>query len=151
MEGVNMPGILSEAIAAQYPLIRERFERQQVAASLTNSQLNLVETRAASSTLNVQGIVMPYDGSVFAIAASFSGNVTAGSFTAMLSVNGTAKATCVVVITTGSKGYAIFEAGQFPFSAGDVVGVQITTNGSYAPTTLDLAVDLYIVPGPVYY
>jgi hypothetical protein len=146
-----MPGILSEAIAAQYPLMRERFHRQQVAASLTNQQLNLLETRATTGTLNVQGIVMPYDGSVFAIAASFSGNVTAGSFTAVLTVNGTAKASCTVVVTSGSKGYAIFEAGQFTFAAGDVLGVQITTTGAYAPITLDVAVDLYTVRGPVYY
>jgi hypothetical protein len=150
-----MPGIMSEAAATQYPLIKEQFQRQQVAGSLSAVAMNVNENRATSGTLQVTGIVMPYPGSIIGVTASLSGNVTAGVLTLDVTINGTAtgfQALIPGVYTLPEKrGYSLQEYGVKRFQAGDTIGVKITTDGSYAPTTLDLLAEVLLVLDQVYY
>ncbi len=132
-----MPGILQEQIAVMYPLMTRSFARAQIAASLAASPLNAIETRAASGTLNVQGMVTPFAGSIVALTASLSGAASAGSLTLDVTVNGVVSG-FQAILTTAATGYTVREYGTVRFNAGDTIGVKITTNAAWNGTTSDL-------------
>ena len=139
-----MPGILQEIIAITSPTMSERFSRSGVAASLSNVQLNVYETEATGSKLQVQGIPLPFGGSIVGLSAALSAAASAGSLTLTVTINGVAT-NCQVVITTATTGYTIQEYGSANFNPGDKLGVQITTTAAWNGTTSDLLVEAYFV------
>ena len=106
-----MPGIMQELISITSPTLSERFMRQQVAASLTAVALNVVETRAASGTLNVTGLAQPFGGSLVALTGSLSVAAGAGTLTLTATVNGVVT-NLVATITTTLSGTVVQEYGS---------------------------------------
>jgi hypothetical protein len=141
-----MPGILQEDIAILRPLMSERFSRSGVASSLSNVQMNVYETEATGSKLLIQGIPLPFAGSLVGLSAALSAAATLGTLTLTVTVNGVVT-NCQIVITTATSGYLIQEYGSALFNAGDKLGVQITTNAAWNATTADLLVEVYVVFG----
>ena len=141
-----MPGILQEQIAVMSPLVTARFARHTVAASLTASALNVIDTNAASGALNVTGEVMPFAGAIVGVGAALSVAASAGSLTLDVTINGTVTG-FQLVITTSASGSTIKEYGQpgFRFNAGDTIGVKITTTAGWNGTTADLLATVYAI------
>ncbi len=141
-----MPGLLQEQIGVMYPLITARFARHAVAANLSASALNVIDTNATSGALNVTGEAMPFGGAIVGVGASLSAAASAGSLTLDVTINGTVTG-FQVVLTTNQNGSVIKEYGQpgFRFNAGDTIGVKITTNAAWNGTTADLLATVYAV------
>jgi len=79
------------------------------------------------------------DDRLFSLSAAGS----AGSLTVGASVNGTEDADTTQTISTAARGYARIPRGKVTFTAGQYIGVEITTNASWNGTSSDLAVDVY--------
>jgi len=77
-------------------------------------------------------------GSIVGLNVRFTGNLTAGSATATVTINGIPATLSVIVSSGSSSGRSIQVAGIDTLIAGDRIGVQLSTNGSFAPTTLDV-------------
>ena len=126
------------------------YMQSAVAASQSNVDLPLVEangTDSGSDTVTVtsaaKGVVVPFGGAIVGIGWSLSAAGSAGSLTIGATIGGTENAGTTQTITTATSGYASFSRGAVPVSAGDSVGVEITTNASWNGTTADLAVTVY--------
>lgn len=139
-----MPGILSEEIAVQFPLLPLMFCKAQVPISQSAVAMNTIESRATTGTLNITDIVMPFPGSIVAVSVSGSANFTAGNLTVDVTINGTVtgiQAKIPGVFTLPDKrGYGSQVANKNRFNAGDTLGVKYTSDGSLAPTTNDIIV-----------
>jgi hypothetical protein len=83
------------------------------------------------------------DGSVLGFGVRFTSPITAGSATITVTINGVADATLQLVCTNVSNpsgGIALVAAGDVPYVAGDLIGFEITTNGTFAPIINDVEV-----------
>ncbi|NIT59330.1 MAG: hypothetical protein GWN00_24840 [Aliifodinibius sp.] len=116
-----------------------QFWQQNVAASQSAVAIN------ASISTNSE-YTMELDGSVIGIAIASNAARTAGTLTVDATVNGTA--TSLQAILDGSN-TTYHYATQLPeadtFSAGDRLGVDITTDGSWTPTTADIVVTVIVL------
>lgn len=86
-------------------------------------------------------VVMLYAGSILGIA--ISGNVarTAGTLTVDVTKNGVATGLQAVLDGSNAQYHSATQAKDTDtFAAGDRLGVDITTDGSWAPTTADIVV-----------
>ena len=139
-----MPGVYQENISVMMPTLVKSFSQGTVTASQTDVQIGVASTHAATS--NVVGSAIPFAGSVVALCITVSAAATVGTLTANVTVNGTKNAALSVVLaintTTNNQ---VIEFGGVPFNAGDVIGVKITTGGTWNATTADVLVDLYYV------
>lgn len=86
------------------------------------------------------GIPALVGGSVVGLLARLSAAATAGQVTVGVTVGGTEDADSTQTLTTGQSIYKSFEAGQIPFSAGNLIGVEWNTNAAWNGTTADLDV-----------
>lgn len=127
-----------------YPIFPLTFTQDNVAASQTDVQLNVAEV-ASAATLAVDGITMPWAGIVIGISYNLSAAATAGSMTVGATVNGTEAADPTLTVTTAASGYDLAVRGAATFVAGDRIGAEITTNGSWDATTSDLAVTVWVM------
>jgi hypothetical protein len=140
----------SVKVATEYPLQKYIFSQPQVAASQTGVALKTVTTPATSGSLNIVGVPMPFAGNVVGVGASLTTTATTGTISVTPTINTTALAAgtglAAVAITTKSA-YKTVSARTIGahFNAGDILGCNITTGGTYAPTTSDLQVDVYVV------
>lgn len=135
-----------ERIIAKGQLVPLMFTRNDVAASLSASALNLIETGATSGTLSVAEYVMPFDFEVVAVAASVGSARTAGTLTVRAQKNGTAIGPSVVIDGTNTtRNRATQRRGTDVGVAGDRIGAQVTTDSAWAPTTADLVVVVYVL------
>jgi len=116
------------------------FVQDAVAASQTNVQLTAQDAGVA-----VDGFSMPFAGEVIGMAVDLSAAASAGSLTAGVSVGGTEVAATTQTLTTAAAKTAKFQRGKVPFAAGDKLGVEITTDGTWDGTTADLVVILYVL------
>lgn len=133
-----------EQIAARGQIVPLLFVQDNVAASQTDVQLNIQEVASAAALL-VQGISMPWAGSVVGISVDLSSAATAGQLTVGVTNGGTEAAATTQTITTQTAKTAVFPQGSVTFVAGDKLGVEITTNGTWDATTADLAVVVYVL------
>lgn len=134
--------MLQENIAIRNPVACiPGFYDTDVAASQTNVQLLLAGSGAGD------GVVMPCDGYVIGITGSLSAAASAGSLTVGVSIDGTEDADTTQTITTAQEIRALFSttAEKVRFTAGQQVGVEITTDGDWNATTADLDVQLWVV------
>lgn len=129
-----------ERILSQWQLVPLTFHQNAVAASQSNVQLKLVETAATSSDTDNDEYVMPFDGRIVAVSAEVSAAATAGSLTVGATIDGTEETSPTLSITTATEAYDRAARDTAPFSAGDRVGAEITTDASWDGTTSDLAV-----------
>lgn len=133
-----------EQIAARGQIVPFLFCQDAVAASQTDAQLNIVEV-ASAAALAVDGITMPWAGSVVGLSVDLSAAATAGQLTVGVTLGGTEQAATTQTITTAAAASAVFPQASVKFNAGDKLGVEITTNAGWDATTADLAVFVYVL------
>jgi hypothetical protein len=133
-----------EQIAARGQILDLLFVQDNLAASQTDAALNIQEVAAAAALL-IQGLSMPWAGSVVGIAIDTSSAATAGSLSVSVTKGGTKQTATTQTLTTEVAKTAVFQQGAVPFVAGDKLGVKITTSGTWDATTADLAVRVFVL------
>lgn len=134
--------MLSERIAVTYPMVAiGPFVDDNVSASQTDVQLTIV------GALANEDVVMPRPGWVVGMSINLSAAATAGSLTVGVTINGSENTDTTQTITTATKAYPRWTPRDVAprFAAGDNIGVEITTNGTWNGTTSDLIVYVYVV------
>lgn len=125
-------------------LVKLTFVQDNLAASQTDVQLNIAEV-AAGATLAVDGYVMPWAGEIVGISYVLSAAATAGTLTIGATVGGTEKTDPTLSVTTGVGGSDKAARGTTLFAAGDKIGAEITTDGSWDGTSSDLGVTVWVI------
>lgn len=131
-----------ERITARGQLVAYVFGQDALAASQSNVQLPVAVGEASQA---VTGYTMPFDGEIIGIAADLSAAGSAGSLTVGPTIGGTEEADPTLSITTETTKSDTCPRGTVTFAAGDVLGAEITTDGSWNGTTADLAVTVYVL------
>lgn len=147
-----MPNLPNTGIAAGFAVKSFAFGQSQAAASQAAVALKRNVNAATSGSLNITGVVMPVAGSIVGVTIVTSANKTAGVCTVAPTINGNALAaatglSAVALANAALKAYKTIDAqtSGARFVAGDLIGVKLTTDGSYLPTTLDIEVIVYVV------
>lgn len=120
------------------------FMQDAVAASQTDVQLPIAEVAAGAGNA-IDGVPMLMAGEIIGITWKLSAAGTAGVFTIGPTVGGTEKTALTQTVGTAASGRAKVNRGTIPFAAGDEIGVEITTDGSWDGTSSDLAVWVHIL------
>jgi hypothetical protein len=120
------------------------FMQNALAATQTDVQLLVAEVAAAAANA-VDGYVMPFAGEILGISGRLSAAASAGTLTIGPTVGGTEKTALTQTVTTGQSPRGTVIRGSIPFSAGDLIGAEITTDGSWNGTTADLAVTVWVL------
>lgn len=127
--------------------ITREFSKYQV-VPLTFFQANVAASQTAvalkEGTNQNTAIVMPFAGEVVAVACNLSAAATAGTLTASATVGGTADADTATAITTETAKTSVIPRGKTSFVAGDLIGVKITSSGTWDGTTADLTVTVFV-------
>lgn len=132
-----------EAIAAKGQVIPFIFCQHSVANSQTDVQLNVIE--AGNQLLGVTGISMPFAGQIIGMSVDLSAAASAGQLTVGVTVNGTEKSITTQTFTTGTAARPVFARDAVPVVAGDLLGVEITSNAGWNGTSSDLLVIVYVL------
>lgn len=133
-----------ERIVSRGQLCSFRFMQDNVAASQTDVQLAVAEVASAAGNV-VDGVTMPFAGEIVAITADVSTAAGAGTLTVGATIGGTEKADPTLSITTQATRRDTCPRGTATFNAGDVLGAEITTDGSWDATTSDLVVTVFVL------
>jgi hypothetical protein len=133
-----------ERIIAKGQLVPLVFMQDAVAASQSDVQLLVAEVASAASNA-VDGYVAPFEGEIIAISARLSAAASAGSLTIGPTVGGTEKTTLQLSIDDDQSIYAKTLRGKIPFAAGDLIGAEITTDGTWNGTSADLCVVVWVL------
>lgn len=129
----------TEKIAIAYPTMSYAYALANLAATQTDTAVPVLGGVASNH-------VALFDGYVVALTGVLSAAITAGTLSFDFSIDGTAQAVDKTLATAATTEYVYkFRIGQYPFSAGDTLGVTYTSNGSLDPTTSDLIAVLYVV------
>lgn len=146
-----MPNTVHDGMNSPYALEYYSFGQSQAAANQAAVALKRNVNAATSGSLNITGVVMPFAGSIIGVTVNTSANKTAGVATVAPTINGTALASgtglsAVALANAAAKASKMIDAqvSGARFNAGDLVGVKLTTDGSYLPTTLDWEVIIYV-------
>lgn len=115
------------------------FMQDAVAASQTDVQLPIAEVNAGAGNAIV-GYIAPFAGEVLGITWNVSAAGTAGVFTIGPTIGGTEKTTLTQTVGTAASGRGTVMRGTVPFVAGNEIGAEITTDGSWDGTSSDLCV-----------
>lgn len=121
------------------------FGQTDLAATQTDAQLVVAIGEAAQANTDY---VMPFNGKIVAVSWQFTAAPTAGTGTVGATVNGTEDAdtrSSFVVDSSTTKGRKIVPRGAASFVAGDEIGVELTTDGSFAPITADLSAVVWVL------
>ncbi len=131
-----------ERIISKGQLVPFTFTRTGVAASATNSAMQISDTAA-----DVPEAVIPFDFEVVAVTTSITTARSAGTLTTEATINGTGTGITNVIngqSTTRSRNTS--RRGQKIGSAGDRIGARLTTDASFAPVTNnDVAVTVWVL------
>lgn len=128
-----------DRVISRGQLVPLTFMQDAVAASQTDVQLPIAEVNAGAGNAIV-GYISPFAGEIVAISWNLTAAGTAGTFTIGPTVGGTEKTTLTQTVGTAASGYAKVLRGSIPIAAGDEIGAEITTNGSWDGTSSDLCV-----------
>ncbi|MEU7904116.1 hypothetical protein [Actinoplanes sp. NPDC049118] len=120
------------------------FMQDALAASQTDVQLLIAEVASAASNA-IDGYVMPFAGEIVGVTARLSAAATAGTLTVGPTVNGTEKTDPTLSITTAVSASDTAVRGTSTFVAGDLIGAEITTGGTWDGTTADLGVVVWVL------
>lgn len=138
--------MLIERITSRGQLVALTFGQADLAASQTDVQLSTTAVdNAADDQLQADGYAMPFDGEIVAITAYLTAAGSAGSLTVGPTVGGTEKTDPTLAITTATVARDSAPRGTAPFVAGDVIGAEITTSGTWNGTTADLQVVVWVI------
>lgn len=133
-----------ERVIAKGQLVPLQFMQDAVAATQSDVQLSVAEV-ASGATNAIDGVALPFPGEIVGISWKLSAAGTAGVFTIGPTVGGTEKAALTQTVGTGTAGRATVVRGTIPVVAGDQIGVEITTDGSWDGTSSDLAVWVWVL------
>jgi hypothetical protein len=120
------------------------FMQDNLAASQTDVQLLIGEVASAASNA-IDGYVMPFAGEIIGITARLSAAATTGTLTVGPTVGGTEKTDPTLSITTAVSASDTAPRGTSTFVAGDLIGAEITTGGTWDGTTADLGVVVWVL------
>ncbi len=129
--------------AAKGQLVPLLFSENAVAASQTNAQLPLMAVDIVASL--VDGYAMPFAGEIVAVSWVLDTAGTAGVFTIGATVGGTEDADTTQTVGTAVSGTGSVVRGLAKFVAGDLIGCEITTDGSWDGTASDLIVQVWVL------
>ena len=121
----------------KYQVVAHTFFQANVAA--TQSEVALKE-----ATNQNTGLTMPFSGEVIAVTATLSAAATAGTATVSATIGGTIDTDTSCAVTTQTGKSTIVPRDKATFVAGDVLGVKITTSGTWDATTADLTVTVLV-------
>lgn len=131
-----------ERIIAQGQLVPYVFGQDAVAASQTNVQIPVAIGEGSQA---VTGYTMPFAGEIVAVAADLSAAATAGTLTVGATIAGTEGTDPTLSISTETTKKDTAVRGTARFNAGDVLGAEITSSGTWDAITADLAVTVYVL------
>lgn len=145
--GNNGPGV--ESANARVQLVGP-FKQVQVAASQTTVALSSILSGADGQP----GVIAHSPGKILGLTYSFNAAVTAGGATAAQLQATVAPAATLTAAAVGDvaavasqasprQAGAVDQSAEVSFSKGDSLGVQLSTSGTFAPTTVD--VDVYLI------
>ncbi len=101
-----------------------------------------------SGSESVALLTMPYGGHIIAMSAQTTVTLNAQTITFTLTKNGSTSNMGSVQLTTtdsvATTNFLTYTDTGHTFAKGDIIGVNYTTHASYAPTTLDHVVAIYI-------
>lgn len=156
-----MPNLNTILAPSGYPMRQMMFGAAAVAASQSNVQLKTTATDAASGSLNITRYNAVWAGSIVGISWSWSAVITAGTFSLVPTIDGVVVApptgdagNNIKILLSGAQNGCVAVDAQLrglrwvapPTSiTPHFIGVQLTTSGAFAPTTLDLQVELAIL------
>lgn len=133
--------IQMERIIAKGQLVPFTFTRTAVAASASNSVMQISDT-----AVDVPEAVIPFDFEIMAVTTSLTTARSAGTITTEATINGNGSGVTNVISTNVSRSRATSRRGAKVGSAGDRIGARLTTDGSFAPvTTNDVAVTVWVL------
>ena len=133
-----------ERIIAKGQLVKLVFMQDAVAASQTDVQLPISEVTAGAGNA-IAGYVMPFPGEIVAQTYLLSAAGTTGTFTIGPTVGGTEKTALTQTVGTTANGRKTVPRGTIPFAAGDEIGAEITTGGTWDGTSADLVVCVWVL------
>lgn len=129
---------------AKGQLVQLTFMQDAVAASQTDVQLPIAEVNAAAGNA-VDGYVMPFDGEIVGVSAMTTAAATTGTLTVGATVGGTEKTATTVTFTTQTSRRVTVPRGTAGFVAGDIIGAEITSGGTWDGTAADLGVSVWVL------
>lgn len=118
------------------------FGQDALAASQTDVQLPVPMSEATSV---IQGYTMPFDWEVIAITADLSVAATAGTLTVGATKGGTEDTDTTITVTTETSKRKKVPRGKMRGVAGDILGCEITTGGTWDGTSADLLAVVYVL------
>lgn len=127
--------MLQEQIAITNNVVKFSFSEANLAASQTNTDIPVV---GADHT----AYLLPFDGYIVGYVIGKSAAHSAGSLDFDINISGTS--TLTIAADTASV-YASINTPDEPFSAGQTLGVDYTSDGSLDATTVDVVIDIYVV------
>lgn len=128
-------------------LVALHFMQDAVAASQTNVQLPIAEVAAGAQNA-IAGYIMPRGGEILGISWLLTAAGTAGVFTIGPTIGGTEQATLTQTVGTAASGYqwlSVDKVAPVSFVAGNEIGAEITTDGSWDGTSSDLVVTVWVL------
>lgn len=132
VRGVDIPGAIASSSGISY--LPEKWAQNNVQAN----QAAVVLPTLVS--INFDDVKMVRAGSLVGLGTRLTENITNGTLTVRARVNGVA-VTLQLVHTSGANaggGQVTQAAGVDNYVAGDLVGLQITTDAGFLPTTTDI-------------
>lgn len=127
--------------------IRLVFQQDGVVNDQTDVQLNVTEVTSAAANA-VQGYVMPFAGTIVGVSADLSAAASAGQLTVGATIDGTEDSSTTLTVTDDTNSYTTVERGVSTFSAGAVIGCEITTSNTWDGTTSDLVATVWVLVEP---
>ena len=118
------------------------FGQDAVAASQTDVQLPVAIGEGSQAVLGYEAV---WDGDIVAVGYSLDAAGSAGTLTIGATVAGTEDADSTITITTATDGYLRIPRGKVPVTAGQQIGAEITSDGSWNGTSSDLSVQVYVL------
>lgn len=135
-----MPRI--ERIISKGQLVPLHFLQDAVAASQTDAQLAIIDATGAAAN---DSYCMPFAGEIVAVSYVLSAAGGAGAFTIGPTIDGTEKTALQQTVGTTAEGRKTVPRGTISFAAGDQIGAEITTDGSWDGTSSDLLVTVWVL------
>lgn len=132
--------VTPDASAGQ--LVAYNFGQDALAANQTDVQLPVTMGEASQA---VSGYEAVFNGDVVAVGYSLSAAGSAGTLTIGATLAGTEDTDSTITITTATDGYLRIPRGKMPVTAGQQIGAEITTDGSWNGTSADLSVQVYVL------
>lgn len=128
---------LAKALAKAWRTILAPWVQDNIGASQT-----AVALKVAAAANTGTSMAQMRAGSVVGIGASFTVAPAGSALTLAVTKNGSVISGCTLSVAPGATlgRSTTFATGAYTFAAGDVLGVAITTDGSWTATTSDVVV-----------